>query len=146
VLAGLKVTMYGRTEGLIRNIMLSSVFTSISLAWFASTSNLWVATFMVFCFGYAITVSAVASQTLIQNSTDDEMRGRVLSLWVAFTRGAPAAGVLLIGWAANHVGLMWPNLVAAVLCITGVIFMLRERVQMRRFFEHKDASPLHADR
>ncbi len=138
IVAGLKVSIYGRTEGLIRSIMLSALVTALTLAWFALTSNLWIATFMIFCFGYAITVCAVASQTLVQNSIDDAMRGRVLSLWVAFTRGAPAAGVLIIGWAANHLGLMWPNLAAAALCIAGIVLMLRQRRQMRRFFEQQN--------
>jgi MFS family permease len=135
VIAGLRVTVSGRTEGLIRDILISSVITALTLIWFASTSNRMVATALMFCFGYTITTSAVASQTLVQNSVDDAMRGRVLSLWVACTRGGPAAGVLLIGWVATYTGLQWPNIVASLLCLGGVLLMVRERREMRRFFE-----------
>jgi MFS family permease len=138
VVAGMRVTIAGKTEGLIRGILLSSLITVATLIGFASTSNRILATALIFCFGYALTTSAVSSQTLIQNRTDDDMRGRVLSLWVAFTRGAPALGVLLIGWAATHVGLKWPNIVAALLCLCGVLLMLRERREMRRFFERDE--------
>jgi hypothetical protein len=46
----------------------------------------------------------------------------------------------LIGWAATHVGLKWPNIVAALVCLCGVLLMLRERREMRRFFERDGAS------
>jgi MFS family permease len=140
VIAGLRVSVSGKTEGLIRSILLSSVITVLALIWFASTDNRMLATALIFCFGYAITTSAVASQTLVQNSVDDAMRGRVLSLWVAFTRGGPAAGVLLIGWVATYTGLQWPNIVAALLCLGGVLLMVRERREMRQFFERDEAS------
>jgi predicted MFS family arabinose efflux permease len=135
VLAGLKITMSGKTQGLIREIMLTTLITIISLIWFASTEDKWVATALIFCFGYSITICTVASQTLVQSAIDDNMRGRVLSLWVAFTRGAPALGVLVIGGFANIYGLMWPNVVAALLCLAGLMLMVGHRKEMRAFFE-----------
>ena len=135
VLAGLKLSMDGKTRGLIRSILLSTLVTVVSLIWFASTTNTVLACVLIFCFGYAITICSVASQTLVQNSIDDDMRGRVLSLWVAFTRGAPAIGVLIIGWFANRFGLQWPNIIAALLCLSGVLLMVKQRREMRKFFE-----------
>jgi MFS family permease len=135
ILAGLKLTMSGRTHGLIREILLTTLITIVSLIWFASTRNTWLATVLLFCFGYSLTICTVASQTLVQNAIDDNMRGRVLSLWVAFTRGAPALGVLIIGWFANLYGLMWPNVVAALLCFAGLLLMVRRRRTMRKYFE-----------
>jgi MFS family permease len=135
VLAGLKLSMDGKTHGLIRSILLSTLVVIITLVWFASTTNTVLACGLILCFGYAITICSVASQTLVQNSIDDAMRGRVLSLWVAFTRGAPAIGVLIIGWFANRFGLVWPNIIAALLCLVGVLLMVKQRREMRRFFE-----------
>jgi predicted MFS family arabinose efflux permease len=137
VLAGLKLTMSGQTQGLIREIMLTTLITIVSLMWFASTQDKWLASFLIFCFGYSLTICTVASQTLVQNAIDDVMRGRVLSLWVAFTRGAPALGVLVIGWFANLYGLMWPNIVAGLLCLGGLLLMVRRRREMRRYFENR---------
>ena len=138
VIAGLKLTMNGKTHGLVREIMLTTLVTLVSLIWFASTQNKWLATFLIFCFGYSITICTVASQTLVQTAIDDDMRGRVLSLWVAFTRGAPALGVLVIGWFANRYGLMWPNVVAALCCLCGLLLMVRRRREMRRYFEDRE--------
>jgi MFS family permease len=135
VVAGMKLSMDGHARGLVRGILLNSVVAIIAMGWFACTRSVWLATFLIFVFGYAITVSTVASQTLVQNRIDDEMRGRVLSLWVAFTRGAPALGVLVIGWFAARFGLMWPNVVAALLCLGCAALLLRRRQDMRMWFE-----------
>ncbi|MDT8399119.1 MAG: MFS transporter [Pseudomonadales bacterium] len=135
VLAGLKLSMDGQTRGLVRAILLSTLGSIIATIWFAGTDRLWLATGLIFFLGYAITIASVASQTLVQNSIDDRMRGRVLSLWVAGTRGAPAIGVLIIGWFASRFGLMWPNVVAALLCLMVLVLMNRRRRVMRGFFE-----------
>ncbi len=135
VLAGLRLSMDGQTTGLIREILLMNLIGIFSMIGFASITIPWLATALMFIFGYAVTIGSVAGQTLVQNSIDDDMRGRVLSLWAAFTRGAPAAGVLLIGWFANRFGLMWPNIIAALLCFAGLLLMMGKRREMRAFFE-----------
>ena len=135
IVAGMKLSMDGHARGMVREILFNTVLTILALLWFASTTNVWLASVLIFVFGYAVTICSVASQTLVQNSIDDDMRGRVLSLWVAFTRGAPALGVLVIGWAANHVGLMAPNVVAALLCLLFCLPLLRVRRDMRSYFE-----------
>ena len=135
VLAGLKLSMDGYTSGLIRQILMMTLVAIIALIGFASISITWLASILMFIFGYAITIGSVAGQTLVQNSIDDDMRGRVLSLWAAFTRGAPAVGVLAIGWLANQYGLMIPNIVAALCCFIALLLMLARRQEMRAYFE-----------
>jgi len=135
VLAGLKLSMDGHTKGLVRAILLSTLVTIVSLFWFAITKEPMLAATLLLVFGYSVTIGTVAAQTLVQNTIDDNMRGRVLSLWVAFTRGAPAVGVLVIGWLATHFGLMWPNVCAALCCLAGLLLMLKRRREMRHYFE-----------
>ncbi len=135
VLAGLKLSMIGKTHGLVREILIMTGVAILCLAGFASITTVWIATTLMFVFGYAITLGSVAAQTLVQNTIDDDMRGRVLSLWAAFTRGAPALGVLLIGWFGNRYGLMWPNVAAAVCCFICLLLLMGSRRKMRAYFE-----------
>ncbi len=135
VLAGLRLSMDGKTHGLVREILLMTLVAIFCLVGFVSITTVWFAALLIFLFGYSITIGSVASQTLVQNSIDDAMRGRVLSLWAAFTRGAPAVGVLIIGWIANRYGLMWPNIAAACLCLVSLVLMAGKRRIMRDFFE-----------
>lgn len=135
VLAGLKISMSGMTKGLIRAIWVNTLVTIATMIAFSSIDNRLVATLLIFLMGYSITIASVASQTLVQNRIEDSMRGRVLSLWVACTRGAPAVGVLIIGWFSSRYGLMWPNIIAGLLCFTGLLMMLGKRREMREYFE-----------
>jgi MFS family permease len=135
VFSGLKLSMDGGTKGLVRNILFNALFSLLSMIGFVLTENAVVASLLIFVFGYTITICTVAGQTLVQNSVDDHMRGRVLSLWVAFTRGAPALGVLILGWLAARWGLQWPFALAGALCLAGLIALARLRRQMRGFFE-----------
>lgn len=135
VLSGLKLSMDGGTSGLVRTILFNALFSLLSMIGFVLTKNELIAAGLIFVFGYAITICTVASQTLVQISVDDHMRGRVLSLWVAFTRGAPAVGVLVLGWLAARWGLQWPFALAGALCLAGLLWLARSRRQMRAFFE-----------
>lgn len=135
VLAGLKLSMDGNTRGLVRAILLNTLLTILSLLGFAVTVQPLPAAALLLVFGYSVTIGTVAAQTLVQNRIDDDMRGRVLSLWVAFTRGAPALGVLVSGWLASYHGLMWPSIGGALCCLAGLLLMLGRRREMRAYFE-----------
>jgi MFS family permease len=53
----------------------------------------------------------------MQNGVEGVMRGRVMSIYVFLHQGAPAAGTLLIGGLAEHLGLTWPVAAAGVVTI-----------------------------
>ncbi|WP_083749185.1 MFS transporter [Pelomonas sp. KK5] len=55
--------------------------------------------------GTAITRGLVSTQTFVQLTTPDGLRGRVLSVHGLIARGSPALGALLIGFAADRIGL-----------------------------------------
>jgi MFS family permease len=136
VFAALKLSMQGKTRGLVRAILLNSLLTLVSMIGFVFSTNETVAAALMVMFGYTVTICAVGSQTLVQNSIDDAMRGRVLSLWVAATRGPPALGVLLLGWLASRYGLQWPFIGASVICLIGLWRLAAGRRVMREYFEN----------
>jgi MFS family permease len=140
VAGGMYITLRGRAQGLVMSMLLNSLVSIAGLAIFASTSYYILGLVMIFIVGWSVTLSAVASQTLIQNSIDDKVRGRVLSLWAAATRGATAIGVLVIGLFADFFGLFWPNIIAALLCLWGLGWFWRHHKQMRTYFEAEDLS------
>lgn len=139
--SGMYITLRGRAQGLIRSMLTNSLIAIVALAVFALTSNFALGLIMIFIIGWSITLSSVSSQTMVQNSIDDEVRGRVLSIWAALTRGATALGVLLIGTIADFAGLLLPNLLAALLCLGGLLWFWREYRQMQLYFEGQENQP-----
>ena len=55
--------------------------------------------------GFTITRGLVSTQTFVQLTTPDALRGRVLSVHGLIARGSPALGALIIGFAADRIGL-----------------------------------------
>ena len=53
--------------------------------------------------GFSMVVCGVGTQTLLQSSVDEAMRGRVLALWGVVFRGGPAIGALDHGRAVGAV-------------------------------------------
>jgi len=137
VLAGLQLSLQGETRGLVRAILCNSLLTLVSLLAFAYCTDLWLGALLMLLFGYSVTVAAVAGQTLVQHSVEDQSRGRVLSLWVAATRGPPALGVLLLGSLATWWGLSLPFLLATGLCLIGLLLLWRGQAVMREHFEEQ---------
>ena len=69
-------------------------------------SEIWPFTLvLVGCLGFATTMTGVSMQTAIQIELDDDLRGRVMSLWVLVSIGATATGAVFLGALADLVGL-----------------------------------------
>ncbi|HTQ99348.1 MAG TPA: MFS transporter [Candidatus Acidoferrum sp.] len=138
VVAGFQLSLLGRTAGLVRFILWNSWLSLLSLFGFVIVTNEWLASALMFGFGYSVTACAATGQTLVQNSIDDAMRGRVLSLWVAATRGPPALGLLVLGSLGSRYGLEWPFIGSGLLCLAGLVWLARGKQTMQRFFERDD--------
>jgi predicted MFS family arabinose efflux permease len=65
----------------------------------------WLGLIGSFIAGSSITLTGTGVQTLMQNSVDGGIRGRVLSLYGVLHRGAPALGALVMGIMGDIIGL-----------------------------------------
>jgi MFS family permease len=52
------------------------------------------------------------------------MRGRVISVNVSISIGAPALGALMIGWLAEAIGLQWAVTASALLALAIMLVLL----------------------
>ena len=87
----------------------------VGVAGFAATHLFWLASLCLFGAGFAMVVTGVSGQTLLQGAVDPAMRGRVMSLYGIIFRGGPALGALVMGLFSADVGLQAPVIGAAVL-------------------------------
>jgi predicted MFS family arabinose efflux permease len=125
--AGMRLLLWDAGKGLSSLAISSTAMAAVAVILFSLTSNIWIATVLIFLVAYWVTVSGISSQTLIQTSVDKSKRGRVLSLWAAIYRGAPGVGALLIGWLSGIYGLAWPNVLAATCCVLAALWMYQKR-------------------
>lgn len=135
VVAGLWLAVRGNVTGLT-GITLSTVFISgLTSTLFAWTNIFELGAAILVIAGFVHVVSGIASQTLIQTSIDEEMRGRVLGLWWTLMRGGAALGALFLGSLAEVFGFQAPLAVAGVLTMAVALVTIRRRAALSAQFE-----------
>ena len=108
-----------------------AILFGICITGFALSSHLmWSLTFL-FGLGFALVCSIAITNTLLQKLVTDEMRGRVMSMFMLSFIGTMPIGTLLAGTASNHYGpqrtLAVGGLVVTMVGISVLIFNRRLR-------------------
>ena len=97
-------------------VRLSVVASGILIAGFGANSTFWVAVPLVTVLGVFLSLGGVGSQILLQGLVDEEVRGRVSSLWGMIAFGGVAVGGLVVGTASAAFGLQNTVVVGGLLC------------------------------
>jgi len=79
--------------------------------------SFYAAVVIVAALGVILSLCGVGSQILIQTLVDDEVRGRVSSIWGMVAFGGTALGGLAVGFAATIWGLQNAVIVSGMLCL-----------------------------
>lgn len=117
IVAAVWLASRGPVVGLTRIVVLHAMIVAGALAAFALVQNFWLALGFLAVAGFSMVVSGAGTQTLLQSSVDHAMRGRVMALFTLLYRGLPALGALLMGTAAEVIGLEATVAIAAVVCL-----------------------------
>lgn len=98
---------------------------------FALASQLRLSLIFLFGLGFSIVVSIAITNTLLQKLVTDQMRGRVMSMFILSFLGTMPIGNILAGTASNHFGpqhtLAVGGFVVTVVAVTVSIFNQRLR-------------------
>jgi MFS family permease len=95
------------------------------IAILGTVDNFHVAVGIVTSLGVILSLCGVGSQILVQTMVDDEVRGRVSSLWGMVAFGGTALGGLIIGSAATVWGLQNSVIVTGTICCVAAAMSYR---------------------
>jgi predicted MFS family arabinose efflux permease len=95
----------GVMTGLTNLVTFSILGGGVALLLAMASGHLWIAVFLLMVVGMFMLIGNVGAQSLIQNSVDQQIRARVLSVFIVFAHGLPAIGAVIAGWIASLVGL-----------------------------------------
>ena len=97
-------------------VKLSVVVAGILITIFGANGEFWVAVPLVASLGVILSLCGVGSQILIQTLVEEEVRGRVSSLWGMIAFGGTAFGSLIVGWASATFGLQITVIITGIFC------------------------------
>jgi MFS family permease len=118
-LAGAVTTAYVR-QITARRLLLAAGFFSVLLAGVALSPIFVVSCVLLVALGFAGIVFATTANSLLQINVPDELRGRVMSLYMLLFAGSTPIGGLLIGTISGLLGVSVALLICAGLCLLGV--------------------------
>jgi MFS family permease len=109
--------------GLGRVIVVATLGFGLGLIVFTLARELWLSLLFLVGVGCGWMVLIAATNTALQTLADNEMRGRVMSLFSTMIVGMAPFGSLLMGWAADQVGAPLVVAIGGGFCtIAGIIF------------------------
>jgi MFS family permease len=130
IVGGLWLGHRAHTLNLIPLAVGASVGAAVAAMAISASESMWVAVPCIAVFGFCMSTSGTAIQTVIQLTADRSMRGRVMGLYGLIFRGAPAIGALVAGVASSYFGLRWPVFLGAFLVIAAAIWTYGKRAMI----------------
>ena len=85
-------------------VLAGAIGTAVSIFLFALASSITGGVAAIAMLGFFSSMVSIGSQSEVQISVDDRLRGRVLSLWTLVIIGGPAIGSIVAGWLAHEIG------------------------------------------
>jgi MFS family permease len=103
-------------------LILGSAGFSSTLIVLAPVSTVWPAAILLFLTGVFFTTWTANSQSIIQLTAPDHLRGRVLSIYLFAFGGFAPVGGLLAGWLSDVGGTELAFLVAGISCLAMTVY------------------------
>jgi len=120
-----------------RNIFIGLFTGAIGLGTFAWSRALPLSVAMGFLAGFGLILYVATTNILIQISTEDQYRGRIMSLYTLMFVGTAPIGALVSGSIAQRFGAPIATSVSALVLLGGAVWMLRRL----RLLAHREAVP-----
>ena len=127
VAGGLWLAQRDDQAGLPRLVLTSSFLVTLTILGFALSPWFLLGLVFVTLAGIGMVSAGVSTQTVLQMSVEETMRGRVLSLFGLIFRGGPAVGALAMGAASESMGFQAPLAIGALLGTLACFLTWRRR-------------------
>jgi len=112
--------------GLGRILALAAGVTGMGLAAFSVSGVFWLSLLFLFAVGWGVSVQMASANTILQTLVPDEMRGRVMGLFVTCFIGLFPFGSLLAGGLADTLGAPMTVTLGGTICLLGALVFSRK--------------------
>jgi MFS family permease len=115
VIGALVIAWLGRYKRMGLTALITQAISGLIIIAFASSRVLWVSEILLFVFGMSLMVVFSTVTSLVQLIAPNELRGRVMSIYMVAFRGGMPLGSLISGYFASKIG------APTVLVVNGIL-------------------------
>ena len=109
--------------GLRRNLLVGLACGGVGMGVFAWSRTLPLTLGMGFLAGFGLILYVASTNTLLQLTTEDRFRGRIMSLYTLMFIGTAPIGALLLGWIAQHRGAPVATTCSGLMLLAGAVWV-----------------------
>ncbi|MEQ1517550.1 MAG: MFS transporter [Usitatibacteraceae bacterium] len=132
-------------RGLTSWLLMTGSLAAVGILGFSFSQNEWLSFLCMAITGMGLMGSSVAVNTIVQSIVEDDMRGRVVSIYSTFFIGSAPLGHLAAGWLAEHIGAARAFTVCGVMCALAVagyaLYLPRLRAHLRPIYLKRGIIP-----
>ncbi len=135
--SAMAIAMRGGVAGLTRRIFHGFVGLALSTLALVATDNFMLGVVSAAFLGFTLNTMSTSTQALTQSAVENDMRGRVMSLYLLIFRGMPAVGSIFAGYFAQQYGLRPTFAVGAAICLAIWLYAMPKRHAIAKGLEGK---------
>lgn len=143
LIAAVQLSLRREVRGLGQLVAIAPIIYGLGMIAFAVSRSIWLSVLLLAIIGFGSLLQSAASNTIIQTLVPDEMRGRVMSIYIMSFLGMISFGNLFQGTLVSFIGA--PNTVSicGIICVVIAIFYARQLPRLRRmvWISHPELAP-----
>jgi MFS family permease len=143
LIAAAQLSLRREVRGLGRLIAIAPIIYGFGMIAFAVSRSVWLSVLLLAIIGFGSLLQSAASNTIIQTLVQDEMRGRVMSIYIMSFLGMISFGNLFQGALVSFIGAPATVAVNGIVCVVVAIFYARQLPRLRQMVwaTHPELAP-----
>lgn len=143
LIAAVQLSLRRDVRGLGRLVAIAPIIYGLGMIAFAMSRSIWLSAVLLTIIGFGSLLQTASSNTIIQTLVPDEMRGRVMSIYIMSFLGMLSFGNLFQGTLVGWIGAPATVICCGVVCIVMAVFFARQLPRLRQIVwaSHPELAP-----
>lgn len=143
LMAAVQLSLRREVRGLGRLVAIAPVIYGLGMIAFAASRTVWLSALLLAVIGFGSLLQSASSNTIIQTLVRDDMRGRVMSIYIMSFLGMISFGNLFQGMLVSVIGAPATVAINGVICVVVAIFFAQQLPRLRQmvWISHPELAP-----
>lgn len=143
LIAAVQLSLRREVRGLGRLVAIAPIIYGLGMIAFALSRSLWLSVLLLVVLGFGSLLQSASSNTIIQTLVPDEMRGRVMGIYIMSFLGMLSFGNLFQGTLVSFMGAPTTVTINGIICVAISVLYARRLPRLRQmvWVSHPELAP-----